>query len=238
MPFPGQPDQARRHAARLPRPGPPRRPPPGPDRPGGPRTRRRLSRPARSPPQIRASARPGPPREKLRTRILPAGRRTPSSYASTAGTDRPGSGSAAPAARQCAGPGACPAARDRTVTVATDPVRQLAECQRGGHELGHGEDSADVRNSLGAWPAVASYEPATPAWPDRPSPVPNLRSDGSRSECSTARQAPRCGVSGALGRGAVTAMTIAVGSTERDVLDAFPTKPSRSSLTLRIDLGG
>jgi hypothetical protein len=39
---------------------------------------------------------------------------------------------------------------------------------------------------------------------------------------------------GRLERGAVTAVTIAVGSTERDVLNAFPTKPSRSSLTLRI----
>lgn len=49
------------------------RPPPSPDRPGGPRNRRCLPRPARSPPQSRASAGGrGPPRERLRARVLPA----------------------------------------------------------------------------------------------------------------------------------------------------------------------
>jgi hypothetical protein len=92
----------------------------GPDRPGGPRTRRRLSRPARSSPQNRASARGRARRGKgCALESCPPGCRTPSSYTSTAGTDRPGSGSAAPAARPCAGPGACPAARDWTVTAAT-----------------------------------------------------------------------------------------------------------------------
>ena len=43
-----------------------------------------------------------------------AGCRTPSSCASTADTTRPGSGSAATAARRCAAPGACPAARTWT----------------------------------------------------------------------------------------------------------------------------
>jgi hypothetical protein len=49
----------------------------------------------------------------------PPGCRTPSSCASTAGTNRPDSGSAAPAPAPCAGPGACAAPRDWTVTAAT-----------------------------------------------------------------------------------------------------------------------
>ena len=44
---------------------------------------------------------------------------TPSSCASTAGSSRPGSGSAARAGWRCAGPGACPDARDWTGTTAT-----------------------------------------------------------------------------------------------------------------------
>jgi len=63
--------------------------------------------------ELRGGARPHAPRERLRTRILPA--RLPHAiqlciHCQLKG--RPGSGSAARTARQCAGPGACPAARN------------------------------------------------------------------------------------------------------------------------------
>ena len=67
----------------------------------------------------RAGVRPQPPRESCAREPCPPGCRTPSRSASTAGRTRPGSGSAAPAARRYAGPGAYPAARDWTGTAAT-----------------------------------------------------------------------------------------------------------------------
>jgi hypothetical protein len=104
----------------------------------------------------------------------------------------------------------------------------------GGHELGHREDGADVRNSLGARPAVASYKPATPTWPTAR--IRSLISGVTDHAQNALRPDKRHAVAyqGRLERGAVTAATIALGNIERDVLDAFSTKPSRSILTLRI----
>jgi hypothetical protein len=51
----------------------------------------------------------------------------PSRCESTAGTTRPGSGSATTAARRRAAPGACPAARTWTRAAITSTVRQLEQ---------------------------------------------------------------------------------------------------------------
>ena len=90
---------------------------PGPSRPA---THSPLPAPARTitTSKPRAGARPGPPRERLRTTVLPARLPHTIQLRVHCRDTRPGSGSAAPAARQRAGPGACPAARHWTVTAA------------------------------------------------------------------------------------------------------------------------
>jgi hypothetical protein len=90
----------------------------------------------------------------------------------------------------------------------------------------------DPRTTGTAWVAVRKRDLATPI-----TGMPNSAGARAPRPGNALRPGKRHGVAyqGRLERAAVTAVTITAGSTERDVLDAFPTKPSRSSLTLRIE---
>jgi hypothetical protein len=135
------------------RPCPPRRPPHGP-RPAGPRTRRCLPRPARSPHPSRGSACGRKVRGKgCGQEPRPPGCRTPSNCASVAGRTQPGSGSAAQAADDAAPPLVPVLLRGtRPGPLRHHPVRQVARRQgRHGAQvlaLGHADLEIPARKTL------------------------------------------------------------------------------------------